>query len=214
MRSLNLLLFFILLFVNFNSFGQVSNIEERYSISIDFGSYRNRYLYPITNLSYNSPTLHNFKFSTRLRSYGTLYVFTKSAYDVSPILEYRILPNEKLKFYAGIGLDVQLRLVNDTRSSATSAIIPIVSLNLSSNYKRSSFKLSNWNRFYTNGYSISFLPTIQYRISSKLDCYFRYEINYLNTYNHSTHECLQDLFIGTQFSFCNSEKTIKPNLKL
>ena len=201
MRTLNLLLFFILFFSNFHSFGQVSTIEDRHSIALDFGSYRNRYLYPITNLSYNTPTLHNFKISARLRSYGTLYVFTKSAYDISPILEYRILTNEKLKLYAGIGLDAQIRFVNDTRSSATSALIPIVSMNLSGKYNRSSFKISSWNRFYSNGYSISFLPTIQYSISSKFDCFARYEINFLNTYNHSTHEWLQDLFIGTQFSF-------------
>ncbi len=201
MRKLNLLIFFLLFISNFYSFGQVSTIEDRQSISLDFGSYRNRYMYPITNLSYISPTLHNFKISARLRSYGTLYIFSKSAYDISPLLEYRLFINKNIKLYAGIGIDAQLRLVNDTRSSATSAIIPIVSMNLSSNYKRSSFKILNWTRFYTNGYSISFLPTIQYRISSKLDCYFRYEINYLNTYNHSTHEWLQDLFIGTQFSF-------------
>lgn len=51
-----------------------------HSLSVDFGSYRNRYVYPITNIQYTSPVIEglNLRGTARLRSYGTWFFYSKT----------------------------------------------------------------------------------------------------------------------------------------
>ena len=114
-------------------FGQEKDNLSKHQLSVDFGSFRNRYLYPITNLKYSSPLLQkvNLKFSTRLRSYGTLFFYSKSSYDFTPLVEYYFTKTiKRIYFSAGVGLDTRIRLVNDERSDATSSAEPLISLSI------------------------------------------------------------------------------------
>jgi hypothetical protein len=175
--------------------------NDKHQFSIDAGSYRNRYLYPITNISYQSPTLFDhFDLSVRLRSYGTFYFYTKDSYDVSPIAYYTVYKNEEHQLIAkaGLGADLRLRFVNDERSSATTSCEPIVALNLSKKWSKLKLQITNWNRFYQNGISFNLMPEIQYDLGKRFFIYGRYEWTFLQIYQ-SSHEWRQDCFIGVGF---------------
>ena len=197
--------FWVITFLHLSiSFAQDKDNLSKHELSVDLGSFRNRYLYPITDLKYGSPLLNNInlKFSVRLRSYGTLYFFSKSAYDLTPLAEYYFSKTIKpIYFSAGIGLDTRIRLVNDKRSKATSSAEPFISLAIHCNYKKLSISTSLWTRFYSNGISITLLPEASYQIGKHFSIFLRYELSYLTIYKVSTHEWRQDCFIGTHVLF-------------
>lgn len=187
-----------------SSFGQEKNSFTNHQLSVDFGSFRNRYLYPITDIQYSSPVLQkvNLKFSARLRSYGTLYFYSKSAYDFTPLAEYYFTKTIKpIYFSAGIGLDTRIRIINDDRSEATSSAEPIISMTLHGNFKKLSFNAPLWTRFYSNGISFTLLPEASFQIGKRFSIFVRYELSYLTIYKASTHEWRQDNFIGTRIYF-------------
>lgn len=186
------------------SFGQEKDTLLKHQLSIDFGSYRNRYLYPITDIKYSSPVYKkiNLKFSARLRSYGTLYFYSKSAYDFTPLAEYYFTKTIKsFHLSAGAGLDTRIRLVNDVRSEATSSAEPLFSLTMYGNYKKLSFNTALWTRFYSNGISFALLPELSYQIAKRFSFFARYEISYLTIYKASIYEWRQDCFVGTHILF-------------
>jgi hypothetical protein len=187
-----------------SSFGQEKNSFSNHQLSVDFGSFRNRYLYPITDIQYSSHVFQkvNLKFSARLRSYGTLYFYSKSAYDFTPLAEYYFTKTIKpLYFSAGIGLDTRIRIINDDRSEATSSAEPIISMTLHGNFKKLSFNAPLWTRFYSNGISFTLLPEAFFQIGRRFSIFVRYELSYLTIYKASTHEWRQDNFIGTRICF-------------
>jgi hypothetical protein len=199
-----LLSFILFISVIFPSFGQKADNLSKHQLSLDFGSFRNRYLYPMTDLKYNSPLLKkiNLKFSARLRSYGTLFFYSKSSYDFTPLAEYYFTKTIKpIYFSAGVGIDTRIRLVNDERSEATSSAEPLISFSIHGNYKKFSFNTPLWTRFYSNGISFSLLPEASYQIGKCFSIFLRYELSYLSVYKVSTHEWRQDSFIGTHILF-------------
>ena len=186
------------------TFGQNKSALLNQQLSIDFGSFRNRYAYPITDLKYSAPLLMHGKvrYSARLRSYGTLFFFSKSAYDVTPIVEYYFSKNRTpIYFSAGIGLDARIRLVHDERSDAKSSAEPLLTFTMHGNYKKLTFNAPFWSRFYSNGISFSLLPEASYKLHNTYSLFFRYEITYLTSYQQATHEWQRDCFIGAHLYF-------------
>lgn len=199
-----LLSFILFISVIFPSVGQEADNLSKHQLSLDFGSFRNRYLYPMTDLKYNSPLLKkiNLNFSARLRSYGTLFFYSKSSYDFTPIAEYYFTKIIKpIYFSAGVGIDTRIRLVNDERSEATSSAEPLISLTIHGNYKKLSYTAPLWTRFYSNGISFTVMPEALYQIGKRFSLFVRYEMSYLSIYKASTHEWRQDSFIGTHIYF-------------
>ena len=195
--------FIIVLFLSIvhPSFAQEKNEFSNQEISVDFGSYRTRYAYPITDLFYSSKIIEKYhlKFSARLRSYGTLYFYSTSAYDLTPLVEYYF--TKKLKpfyFSVGVGLDTRIRLVHDLRSDATNSVEPIISFAFHGNYKKISFQLPLWTRFYSNGISYTILPEVNYRLGKNTSIFLRDELSSLNIYNPSSQEWVNDAFIGVK----------------
>jgi hypothetical protein len=184
--------------------GQEKNELTNHQVTADFGSFRNRYLYPITDLGYASPVLKKFKlrFSARLRSYGTLFFYSNSAYDFTPQVEY-YFTNVPKSFYfsAGLGLDTRIRLVNDDRSEAKSSAEPLLSLTAHGKYKKFYFNAPLWARFYSNGISFSIKPEAAWQITHRFSLFVRYEASYLRIYKISAHEWRRDCFIGTHILF-------------
>ncbi len=179
---------------------QERNDFTHHQITVDFGSYRNRYLYPITDLRYASPVLKkvHLRFSFRMRSYGTLYFYSRSAYDLTPCVEYVFAKqNKPIYFSAGVGLDARLRLVHDERSDARSSVEPLLSLAGNGSYKNLSYHLPLWTRFYVNGISFAILPEAAYKIKNRCEIFLRYELTYMSVYKSSAHEWRRDCFIGT-----------------
>ena len=190
---------------------QEKNIFTNHQVSVDVGSYRNRYFYPITNVQYSSPlfTKANLKFSARLRSYGTLFFYSADAYDVTPLVEYFFSPPApgislnsdalRFSFSAGIGADARVRLVRDIRSDAVSSVEPLLSVTLRGDSHKISFQAPLWTRLYVNGISFMVLPEVSYRIAEGYSVFLRYELGYLLPYQSTTREWRQDVFIGIHF---------------
>ncbi len=179
--------------------GQTKGILYSHQIAFDIGSVRNRYLYPITEIQYGSPLLGktNIRVSFKIRSYGTLYLYSKSAYDLSPLAEYYFSKIPRPIFFsAGIGLDARLRFSRDERSTARSSAEPFICLALHGTYKRLSYHMPLWTRFYNNGISFMLLPEIDYRLGRSVDLFFRDESAYLKVFENSTHEWRHDCFFG------------------
>lgn len=194
-------LYFLCLLVSNFIVAQENNSLTKNSVSIDFGSLRNRYLYPKTDIQFTSSLIKtsSFKVTARLRSYGTLYFFSKTAYDFTPIIEYYFTKTEKpLYFSAGIGLDTRIRLINDSRSTATSSVEPLASVTLYGNYKTISYSLPLWTRWYTNGISSTILPQISWNINHKTALYLRHEMSYLRISKNLSNEWILDVFIGVK----------------
>jgi hypothetical protein len=198
-------LYFILFVLIFSpSYGQGKDNLSKHRLSVDFGSFRNRYLYPITDLRYSSALLKkvDLRFFMRIRSYGTLFFYSRSSYDLTPLAEYYFTREIKpFYFSAGIGLDARIRLVNDERSEATSSAEPLLSLTLHGNHKKLSFGAPLWTRFYSNGISFSLLPEASCQVGKRFSLFLRCELTYLSIYKVSTHEWRQDCFIGTHILF-------------
>lgn len=195
---------FIFIFLCQPSIGQEKSIFSTHQLSVDFGSMRNRYLYPVTDIKYSAPILKNInlKFSARIRSYGTLYFYSKSSYDFTPLAEYYFTRTIKpVYFSAGIGIDARIRLAKDERSEAKSSAEPLLSLSLHGHYKRIRCSIPLWTKLYSNGISFALLPEVSGRISKRFSLFFRYELSYLTVYKAPTHEWMQDCFIGTHFLF-------------
>lgn len=195
-------LLFVLI-VSFSANSQTNSLNK-HSLSLDFGSIRNRYVYPMNSLTYQSPVFTKFRinFSLRLRSYGTWYLFSKSAYDFTPIAKIYLKDEKsKLNYFAGLGVDSRIRLVNDERADVSSSAEPIVALGMTGNFKKVSFSLPQWTRFYSNGISFSVLPEGSFHFSEKFSAFARYELSYLSVYKNLTREWRQDCFIGVKYSW-------------
>jgi hypothetical protein len=199
MRKVLFLCFIVSNFIH----AQEQNSLTKNTISVDFGSLRNRYIFPKTDIIFTSSLIKSsaFRVSARLRSYGTLYFFSKTAYDFTPLLEYYTSKTEKsLYFSAGIGLDTRIRLVNDSRSTATSSVEPLLSLALHGNYKKVSYSLPLWTRWYSNGMAYTILPQINWNLSEKNALFVRYEMNFLRISKNVSNEWNQDVFMGLKRS--------------
>lgn len=187
----------VLLFSSLFAFGQ-----EKGSLSIDWGSWRTKYLYPVTNIRYDSPYfLKNVQIQTRLRSYGTLFFASKDGYDFSPIATYRLQKKEsKVSFHLGFGTDVRIRLVNDSRAHVSSSAEPIIYADVRYDFGKWQVKLPLWNRYYANGIGFSILPEIAINAGKKLSIFSRFEANYMAVYNYD-HAFSTDVFIGLKWKF-------------
>jgi hypothetical protein len=194
----------LLLCVCATSHAQWSQDAARPSLSLDMGSLRNRYLYPITNVRFTSAAIggSRFRIGVRLRSYGTLFVFSRSAYDVTPTIEY-MLHAAGNGFYltAGAGLDARLRLVKDERSKATSSAEPLLSVSAFGRVKRFRLALPFWMRFYSNGMSYTVLPECSFAWSDRWSVFARYEVGLLHIQHTDIHEWRRDAFIGISVRF-------------
>jgi hypothetical protein len=192
-------LFFLCLLIGNFIHSQEINTLNKNSISVDFGSLRNRYIYPKTDIIFTSSLIKSsaIRVSARIRSYGTLYFFSKSAYDLTPLVEYYFSKTEKpIYFSAGVGLDARIRLMNDSRSTATSSLEPLFCMALHGNYKKVSYALPLWTRWYTNGISYTLLPQFNWKLNEKNALFIRYELTYLRISNNVSNEWSQDVFLG------------------
>lgn len=177
-----------------------ANILTSHQLTAELGSYRNYYLYPITNLKYSSPLLtpYQLKFSARIRSYGTPYFVNRRSYDFTPLVEgFFQVPQLPLAYSLGLGLDARMRLVNDARApDVSSSTEPLLSAALHGSFGQFVGSLPLWTRFYSNGISFSILPEISYRVFDLYGFSLRYELSYLTLYNGSTSEWRRDVFLG------------------
>jgi hypothetical protein len=197
----------LLLIVLWNAnplFSQESSVFLQHELSVDFGSLRNRYVFPMTDIRYKTPVLSKIplQFSLRMRSYGTLFFVTKTAYDFTPIAEY-VFKNEKSAYYftAGLGFDARLRFVNDVRSTTTTSVEPLVALSANGNFEKWNFRAPLWTRFYSNGIAFTILPETSYKFNENIGVFARYEWSLLALYGGKSHEWRRDLFVGVSFNY-------------
>jgi hypothetical protein len=192
-------LIYILLTV-FSLQGWTQNTPKS-SISIDFGSFRNRYLYPITNIRFQSSAKENFTYTLRLRSYGTLYFFSQTAYDFTAIGEYKLISKNSFALTSGVGFNTRIRLDKDKRGAQENSIEPILAITPKFQWKKFNFNIPLWTQFYVNGIGLTLLPEIHYFFNQKWSVYGRYELSYLQQYNATNHQFQQDCFVGIQKIF-------------
>ncbi len=196
------LFFLCLLLSKFIHSQEISSLNKS-SFSVDFGSLGSRYIYPKTDINFSTSLIKSsvFRVSARLRSYGTLYFFSKTAYDFTPLMEYYFTKTEQLLYFsAGIGMDARIRLVHDSRSPATSSVEPLVSLALHGNYKKVSYSVPLWTRWYSNGMAYVILPQLNWELNEKNVLFVRYEMNYLRISKNISREWSQDVFVGLKRS--------------
>lgn len=183
---------------------QEDDALSKHHLSLDFGSLRNRYAFAINDVEYTTPSLTNyhFRFTTRLRSYGTWFLYSKIAYDITPIAEVVFSENTRpVYFSAGIGTDIRLRILNDSRSEAVSSAEPLISVAANGTIGNFHYRIPFWTRFYSNGISFALLPQPSWQFNKHWSAFVRYEITYLTTYSGSTHEWRRDRFIGVACSW-------------
>lgn len=184
------------------SFGYAQeNKQLKSTISTDVGSYRNRYFYPLTNVIYTTTFKNDLLFSARFRSYGTLFYYSKTAYDLTPILEYKWLDKSTWKLYTGIGFNLRLRLDRDSRGNQASSLEPIVSISPYFRNAKWVIKSPLWTQFYVNGIGVTILPQINFSLTEKWSVFGRYEFSFIQQYKTSNRQFQQDCFVGIQKNF-------------
>ncbi len=195
-----------LLFVGMlSAFAQMASAQsDKHVISLDFGSLRNRYAFAMNNVRYDSPALtsKNISVHARLRCYGTWFLYSHIAYDVTPWAEYPLLKNEdRFSLTAGLGADIRLRFLNDTRSESVSSAEPFVAVTSRFTINKFGMEVPLWTRFYSNGISLALQPQFHFDVSERLAVFARYELTYLTVYGGVTSEWRQDSFIGASMKF-------------
>ncbi len=199
-----ILLLLIVLWNAITLFSQESSAFSQHELSVDFGSLRNRYVFPMTDIRYKTPVLSKIplQFSVRMRSFGTLFFVTKTAYDFTPIAEY-VFKKQKSAYYfiAGLGFDARLRFLNDIRSTATTSVEPLVALSANGKFEKWNFRAPLWTRFYSNGIAFTILPEVNYNFNEKISVFARYEWSLLALYGGKSHEWRRDLFVGVKFNW-------------
>ncbi|MCA6364001.1 MAG: hypothetical protein IM638_13255 [Bacteroidetes bacterium] len=178
---------------------QENVLRNTHQLSYDAGTLRNRYIYPATNVQYTAPELKRMpvQLSVRLRSYGAYWIFSKTAYDITPLASYRFTSAASpFGFAAGAGADIRLRLVNDERSEATSSAEPLVFASGTFASNRFYARLPLWTRFYSNGISFTLLPEAGWKCGKHLLLFLRHEQSLLRIYQSQAREWRGDWFLG------------------
>lgn len=178
--------------------------SDKHVVSLDFGSMRNRYPFPMNNVRYDSPALtaKNISIHARLRCYGTWFLYSHIAYDITPWAEYPLLKNEdRFSVTAGLGADIRLRFLNDSRSEAVSSAEPLIAVTSRFTINRFGMEVPLWTRFYSNGISFALQPQFRFDVSERFAVFARYELTYLTVYGGVTSEWRQDSFIGASMKF-------------
>lgn len=197
-------LFLLALSLSVLASAQDNDALSKHHLSLDFGSFRNRYAFAINDVEYSTPSLTSYhvRFTTRLRSYGTWFLYSKIAYDITPIAEVVFSENTRpVYFTAGIGADIRLRILNDSRSEAMSSAEPLISVAANGALGKFNYRIPFWTRFYSNGISFALLPQPAWQFNEHWSVFLRYEITYLATYSGSTHEWRRDGFVGVSYSW-------------
>ncbi|MBK8807040.1 MAG: hypothetical protein IPO21_10485 [Bacteroidales bacterium] len=182
-----------------------TSATKNHTIQISFGSFRNSYFYPMTNLGYQYEIInkHRFRTSANLRSYGTLFFFTKSAYDISQLTELNILhkKSNSLGLFLGLGIDCRLRLVKDERSTARSGVEPIISIVPEFQNEHILFRIPFQTAFYSNGLALRIIPEFGYNINKVWQLYISYGMSYYTIYQTKANEWRRDSFLGVRMRF-------------
>ena len=171
-------------------------------LSLDFGSVRNRYLYPINNVRFESGEVGGLplRLSARLRCYGTWILFSRDAYDVTPLAEWKF-GKGPVQLAAGAGLEARLRLVNDERSHAESSVEPLVSVAGLFTKEKWSAQVPLWTRFYLNGISFTLQPEVAYHFAERWRCLARVETGCILLTSSAGSEWRFDSFVGVGWRF-------------
>jgi hypothetical protein len=69
------------------------------------------------------------------------------------------------------------------------------------NYKKVSYSVPLWTRWYTNGISYTILPQINWELNEKNALFIRYEMNFLRISKNVSKEWNQDVFFGFTLNF-------------
>lgn len=165
-----------------------------------FGSLRNRYPYPVTDVNFRM-VLFNGKglLDARLRAYGLKSLFNGKNYDLAVYAHKAYAVDENLAGYFGAGAELMLRLNGDDRSQATSGVQPLLVFGSMLHEKKFYFNVPIWTRFYGNGISFSILPEPSYKVRD-VQFFVRYELSLLALY-HGGHEWRHESMLGCYFYF-------------
>lgn len=170
------------------------------SVWFDLGSWRNQYAYPISEIGAQSGVVYgNLRGSLRLRSYGTWALFSRSAYDFTPVIERCFVKGwDACGISMGAGIDVRMRLVRDVRSTAETSAEPLLTVAREYSKGPARLALPLWVRFYDNGTAISLLPRLSYQAYGPWKIFFLDEVSWLSTWTGSTSQWRHDIFLGVE----------------
>jgi hypothetical protein len=176
------------------------NLHGDKSISFDFGSWRNRYWYPISDLQFRNNELFKsyWGIDMRFRSYGSWFLTGLKSMDFTMIgkLEF-IQPNPGSRFWIGVGVDVRLRNNNDVRSSEVNSAEPLLMMEWQKEFgKNFVLRVPLWSRWYSNGMSLTLLPAAEYNMNKRWCLFTRFEGTWLNIRHQKDSEWRRDLFFG------------------
>lgn len=182
----------------------ISNAQEKMqsqkSIAFDIGSWRNRYWYPISEFQFRNDELFesNWAAEARYRSYGSWFLTGVKSVDVTLIGKNKIrFPQPGTLFWIGAGVDIRLRNNNDERSAEVNSAEPLFMLEWAKNITpKFHLRVPFWSRWYSNGMSLTLLPTAEFYLNERWGLFTRFEGSWLNIRHQKDSEWRKDLFFG------------------
>jgi len=185
-------------------FSCISNAQEntlgQKSLAFDIGSWRNRYWYPISELQFRNDEMFksNWGAEARYRSYGSWFLNGVKSIDVTLIGKNKIrFPQPGTHLWIGAGVDIRLRNFNDERSAEVNSAEPLFMMEWKKIINpKFHLRIPLWSRWYSNGMSLSLLPTAEFYLNERWGVFTRFEGSLLNIYHQKDSEWRKDLFFG------------------
>lgn len=198
-----LIIVVMICFLNTITQAQQHSVQTRNQLCSDFGVSQSPIKQPNTTLTFKTSLHDHFIYSVRLRSFNTYYFISKSAYSVSPQVEYFIHNTlSKYNFLVGVGFENQITLNDNVRNiNASSLTKPLITATIMGSIRCLRYQIQDRITFSKEGIGMTLLPEIAYRAGDNYSIYARYEVGMCKLDNFPIHELKQHLFVGLQFMF-------------
>jgi hypothetical protein len=182
---------------------QQHSVQTKNQLSFDVGICPTPTIKTSSTLTFKTALHHHIIYSIRLRSFNTYYFYSKSAYLVSPQVEFFLHNNfSKFNFLVGVGFENQVTLNDKSRNiNSSSYSKPLITATFMGSFHCLRYQVQDRITITKDGIGMTLLPEIVYRAGDNYSIYIRYELGMCKRDNFPTSVFKQHLFVGVQLMF-------------
>lgn len=191
----------ITIFFLLAGFSVSHSFDNDHHILLSWGGYNFHYLYPTTELEYQSPhiSLLSLGFRVGLRSYGTPFLYTTGFYDIPITAELHFFHfGSSFSLFTGGGIAIWTA-GKSSLAKEYSSVQPLFLIGIDWMRKRWQIELPIRFRFYNDGFTTRFALKSGFKIVKWFGVVAWVEMDIISKYGHSNADIYGNMFIGVEF---------------